>query len=272
MPRRLYNLARVLSATAGTGTITLGAAVSGFLTFAGAGVQDGEVVYYGIRDSGHSEVGYGTYTASGTTLTRTVLKSTNSDAAIDLSGSAEVFITGPAQAWSVGRQTIWVPASAMIAAITSGPASASLESATNDVNYRVFDFDASADEHAHFNVAFPKGWDLGAVRFQVYWSTTATDTDGVAWGLQGIAIPDGDPVDTAWGTAVVVTDDAQSAAGDVLITAESGDVTIGGTPAADDLTFFRVFRDVSDGNDDMTEDARLIGVKIFYNIQAGNDD
>jgi hypothetical protein len=272
MARRLYNLARVLTSTTGTGTITLGAAVSGFLTFAGAGVQDGEVVYYGVRDSGHSEIGYGTYTASGTTLTRTVLKSTNSDNAIDLSGSAEVVITGPAQAWPIGRQTIWVPASAMIAAATSGPASASLETATNDINYKVFDFDPSADEHAHFNVAFPKGWDLGVVRFQVWWSTTATDTDGVAWGLQGIAIPDGDPVDTAWGTAVVVTDDAQSAAGDVLVTAESGDVTIGGTPAADQLSFFRIFRDVSDAADDMGEDARLIGLKLFYNIQVGNDD
>lgn len=89
----LYNLARVVTATAGTGTITLGAAVSGFLTFAGAGVQDGDTVSYGIKDGTSSEVGTGTYTAAGTTLTRNVVKSTNSDNAINLSGSAEVFIT-----------------------------------------------------------------------------------------------------------------------------------------------------------------------------------
>jgi hypothetical protein len=37
------------------------------------------------------------------------------------------------------------------------------------------------------------------------------------------------------------------------------------------MTFFRIFRDVSDGNDDMTEDARLIGVQIFFTIDAIND-
>jgi hypothetical protein len=90
---KLYNLARVSTATSGTGTITLGAAVSGYLTFALAGVSDADVVDYAIKDGANSEIGTGTYTAAGTTLTRTVLKSTNSNNAISLSGSAEVFIS-----------------------------------------------------------------------------------------------------------------------------------------------------------------------------------
>jgi len=89
----LYNLAKMTTATTGTGTITLGSAVDGFLTFALAGVSDGDIVPYTIVDGSNTEHGVGTYTASGTTLTRTVRKSTNSDAAISLSGSAEVFIT-----------------------------------------------------------------------------------------------------------------------------------------------------------------------------------
>ncbi len=93
----LYNLARVTTATTGTGTITLGSAVSGFLTFALAGVPDGAVLSYGISDGFNSEVGTGTYTATGTTLTRTVTKSTNANAAISLSGSAQVFITPRAE-------------------------------------------------------------------------------------------------------------------------------------------------------------------------------
>jgi hypothetical protein len=48
-------------------------------------------------------------------------------------------------------------------------------------------------------------------------------------------------------------------------------VTIGGTPAEGDHVFFRIFRDVSDANDDMTEDARLIGVKILFTINAATD-
>ena len=94
---KLYNLARMSTTTTGTGTITLASAVSGYLTFALAGVSNGEVVSYGIKDGSNSEVGTGTYTSSGTTLTRTVTKSTNSNAAISLSGAAEVFITARAE-------------------------------------------------------------------------------------------------------------------------------------------------------------------------------
>lgn len=90
---KLYNLARMSTATTGTGTITLGSAVSGYLTFAQAGVSNADVVDYAIKDGANSEIGTGTYTSSGTTLTRTVTNSTNSNAAINLSGSAEVFIS-----------------------------------------------------------------------------------------------------------------------------------------------------------------------------------
>jgi hypothetical protein len=95
MPK-LYNLARMTTATTGTGTMTLGVAVSGFLTFANAGVANGDVVFYGIKDGANSEVGWGTYTSSGTTLARNVVKSTNSNSAISLSGSAEAYITSVA--------------------------------------------------------------------------------------------------------------------------------------------------------------------------------
>lgn len=94
---KLYNLARMTTATTGTGAITLGSAVSGYLTFALAGVADGDVLSYAIKDGTSSEIGTGTYTASGTTLSRTVTKSTNSNAAITLSGTAEVFVTARAE-------------------------------------------------------------------------------------------------------------------------------------------------------------------------------
>lgn len=98
---KLFNIARMTTATTGTGTITLGAAATSggvtFLSFSGAGVADGDVVTYAIADTNASEIGRGTYTAAGTTLTRTVLKSTNSNTAINLSGSAQVFITSAAE-------------------------------------------------------------------------------------------------------------------------------------------------------------------------------
>ena len=89
----LVNRAKMSTSTTGTGTITLGTAEDGYQTFADAGVTDGDVVRYVIEDGTDWEIGTGTYTASGTTLSRTVIESSNSDSALNLSGNAVVFVS-----------------------------------------------------------------------------------------------------------------------------------------------------------------------------------
>ena len=196
---------------------------------------------------------------------------TNVDLNLNPKGSG-VLKSGTKAVKIAGKETIWIPANAMTPTESNGCADITkVETTAGRPDLNVLDFDASSDEHAQFSVAFPKQWNLGTITFQCFWTSTATDTDGVSWGLQGVGMGDNETQDAAYGTAIVVDDACQSAAEELYVTAESSAVTIAGTPADDDLTYFRIFRDVSDANDTAAEDARLIGCKIFYTTDAAND-
>ena len=82
--------------TTGTGAVTLAGAVSGFQSFAVVG--NANTTYYTIVLGSQWEVGIGTYTASGTTLSRdTVLESSNANALVPFAaGIKDVFVTYPA--------------------------------------------------------------------------------------------------------------------------------------------------------------------------------
>lgn len=82
------------------------------------------------------------------------------------------------------------------------------------------DFDDATDERVQFQIALPSAWELGAISFRAWWTSTATDADGVARGLQCVGVDDGSTIDVAYGEAVVVTDDHQFADEDLLVTAE----------------------------------------------------
>ena len=82
--------------TTGTGTVTLAGASDGFQAFSVVG--NANTTYYAIVSGDNWEVGLGTYTLSGTTLSRdTILESNNSGAAITLAGTSDVFCTYPAE-------------------------------------------------------------------------------------------------------------------------------------------------------------------------------
>tara|TARA_R100000426_G_scaffold66286_1_gene46221 strand:+ start:63 stop:920 length:858 start_codon:yes stop_codon:yes gene_type:complete len=169
-----------------------------------------------------------------------------------------------------GKETIYVPAAAMYPNTTNGCASLAQVELSNGPEIKVLDFDASSDENAQFTVAFPDSWNEGTVTFQAFFTVTGTNTGTVAWGLSGVAVADNDSCNTAFGTNVVATAKAHSGtSNDINVTAESGAVTIAGSPSTSEFVFFQVMRDVS--ADNQSGDARLLGIKLFFTTDAKND-
>lgn len=89
----LLNMVKVNVTSTGTGTLTLGTAIASFLTLAGASAVDGREYSYVIEEGSAREVGWGVAGSSGTTLTRNCVNSTNSNAPINLTGSAIMYIS-----------------------------------------------------------------------------------------------------------------------------------------------------------------------------------
>ena len=82
--------------TTGTGTLTLSGSVDGFQSFSVIG--NGNTTFYSIVFGASFEIGIGTYTSSGTLLSRdTILSSSNSNNAVNFgAGTKNVFVTYPA--------------------------------------------------------------------------------------------------------------------------------------------------------------------------------
>lgn len=94
---KLVNRAKMSTATVGTGTITLGTAPVGYQSFASAGIVNGDEIRYVVEDGDNWEIGTGAYAAAGTTLTRTVMESSNAGLTVALSGNAVVFVSATAE-------------------------------------------------------------------------------------------------------------------------------------------------------------------------------
>jgi hypothetical protein len=162
-----------------------------------------------------------------------------------------------------GATNLWIPASAWIPKTTAGCGVDSRETTTNDQNFDELLFDTGSDEFADALVIMPSNYNNGTITARFYW-TAASGSGGVAWAIQGRAFANDDALDTAAGTAQLVTD-TLIAANDMHITSATSAVTIGGTPAANTPIQFTIYRDVSDAGDDLAVDARLLGVEIIFN-------
>jgi len=239
-------------------------------------------VVTGINDVNGNELLKVTATSSAVNELTLANQSTGNNPTITASGETNVGInlipkgTGVLQGGGsalkiAGKETMWVPASAMYGPTTNPADAAQVETTAIRPDLKVFDFDASTKQYTQFTVAMPKSWNEGTLTYQVYWSPSTTNTGNCIYGLQGVACADGDTIDVAYGTAIEVTDAGIGTVEDQQITSESSAMTVAGSPAAGEQTYFQLYRDAADGSDTFTGESRVLGVKIFYTTDAAND-
>tara|TARA_Y100000004_G_scaffold13044_1_gene13916 strand:+ start:4195 stop:4935 length:741 start_codon:yes stop_codon:yes gene_type:complete len=171
-------------------------------------------------------------------------------------------------AGTAGLHDIWVPAQAMYPTADGGCSSiTTLEISEGAPEMRTLNFDKDSEEYAQFSIAMPKSWDEGTITATFYWTASA-GSGTVSWYLEGVSLSNDDPINSAFGTAQGVTD-TLIATNDVHITSTTSAITLAGSPAESDITFFQIYRHVS--SDNLSDDAKLIGVKLHYTTDAEND-
>ena len=183
---KLFNRAKMGTSTTGTGTVTLGSASSGFQSFADAGVSNSDVIQYVIEDGANFEIGTGTYTSSGTTLTRAaVTESSNSDNAINLSGNAVVFVSAVADDLNILQNA----GTTKVAATASGATVTGNIAVTGTVDGRDVAADGTKLDGVEASADVTDATNVGAAL-----TALSTDTDAASSDL----IPVYDVTASAW--------------------------------------------------------------------------
>ncbi|MGE4297046.1 MAG: hypothetical protein AB7E47_03365 [Desulfovibrionaceae bacterium] len=200
-------------------------------------------------------------------VTRTRLVASGSEMAALT--DADKLITAAALASRFRYELVWVPAGAFAPRDTNGAEFVPYEHPTNDVMGDYFACDSSVAEGMQWKFTLPETWDGATVKFKIKWTDdrnagTASSGDTVEWGIRCRAYGDGDAIDGAWGTAVVISDTLLDP-GDEHTTVATAACTIGGSPQAGDTVVVEVYRNVS-GTGDMLEDAWFsqLGMQIGH--------
>ena len=280
-------LIKVTATGSATNELTIANAANGSApTISATGSSDSNVnINIAPKGTGETVIGTGaanaTLTSSGAhdlildtnsgTNSGTITITDGADGNINIAPNGNgVVQAGGAAVKVAGKETIWVPAVAMYPNTTNGCAALAQVELSNGPEIKTLDFDKSSDESAQFAVAFPKSWNEGTITFQAFFTADSTDTGTVSWSLAGVSCADNDTINVAFGTGVAPTAKAHSGtANDLDVTAESGAVTIAGSPSTDEEVYFQITRDVSE--DDLDADAKLLGIKIFFTTDAAND-
>lgn len=168
----------------------------------------------------------------------------------------------------IGTQEIYFPAQALKPRATAGAALTDRTQATSNYEQSTMNYDTATQEYAQLPpIALPANYDNGTVKFKLYWTCTGgSSAQTIDFDMSGYAYSDNDALTTAFSGTQNVTD-TWIADNDLHVSAYSAAITIGGTPADQDLIVLELTRDVA--ADDLGVDAEIIGVKVELTLDDG---
>jgi len=237
------------TATTGTGTLTLTGAQAGFQSFASVG--DGNTTYYAIQHTvlNEFEVGIGTYTSSGTTLSRdTVLASSNAGSLVNFSSGVKVaFVTIPESASVYEDESDNVTVAGKIT-VGTGP-TAQLDVATK----AYVDAATAASIHIHDAVRVEKEGNLTATYNNGTAGVGATLTNS---GTQAALVIDGITLNTS--DRVLVYEQTDQTQNGVYVVTDTGSVSTNW-----------VLTRSSDANTSGDNDANSLDEGSYFYVQEG---
>lgn len=171
-----------------------------------------------------------------------------------------------------GEHALFIPAEFITPQMTNPCANiATLETANNLVNYTYRAFEASSVEYGQIGLFLPKSWNGGTIQYRVAWSHPETTTSfGVVWSLCGVSVGDGEALDSAFGSAVQVSDTG-GATDTLYVTDWSDPVTIAGAGSSEEQ-ILKIGRLVNDEDDTLAVGARLHRIEILLTIDKGTDE
>lgn len=162
---------------------------------------------------------------------------------------------------------LWIPAHKFWPSTTNGcSALTKVEMATNKQNVQVLDFDQSIVEYAETGVVLPL-WDGGTFTATVYafWNSAFFN---VRWLIQARSYGHQEALDQAWGTQQLALNQANGVTTNAVIQGTTPAITPTGTPAVGEFVQLRIARDATHVGDDLTADARFLGVRLDYSRGA----
>lgn len=168
-----------------------------------------------------------------------------------------------------GRHQMMIKADGMIPRTTNGAAAGSTESTTSKIMITGYDFDQTTSEAIQIMIPMPKSVTVTSLTYRVRW-TAISGSGVVIWGVRAVGCSDDDTLDATFGTGVTVSD-TLLAVQDQHTTAESTAVTVGGSPAVQDMLVIELYRDAANGSDTHSADARALALELFLTISATTD-